>query len=69
VLTRHIFDMTTTTMIMKQKTHPLSSPSIWAPQKKLIHWSHMHGVSQIISSTHPLIGFKHMVVHIHNLVD
>jgi hypothetical protein len=67
VLTRHIFDMTTTTMTMKEKTHPLSSTSIWAPKRKLIHWSHMHEVSQIISSTHPSIGSKHMVVHIHNI--
>jgi hypothetical protein len=28
----------------------------------------MHEVAQIIGSTHLLIGFKHMVLHIHNIV-
>jgi hydrogenase/urease accessory protein HupE len=41
---------------------------VFEHQKKLIHWSHMHEVSQIIGSTHPLIGSKHMVVHIRNRV-
>jgi hypothetical protein len=68
MLTRHIFDMTTTPMITKQKTHQLSSTSIWAPKKKLIHWSHLHEALQIIGSTHPLIGSKHMIVHIHSIV-
>jgi hypothetical protein len=28
----------------------------------------MYEVAQILGSTHPLIGFKYMILHIHNMV-